>query len=136
MSQREILFKAKRTDNGEWVEGIPKYAEYEIGNWYMITRVHGMDERFGHGNSGNVLLIHDAYEVDPETVCQYTGLTDKNGKKIFEEDIVVLDKGEEYEKNGFVSYSNGVFVIQFEKTWDFLCTNLEYAEIVGNIHDN
>lgn len=120
MSQREILFKAKRTDNGEWVEG---YFTMNPNNEnsYITSNVCG--------------CAHPDL-VDQETVCQYTGLSDKNGHKIFDGDRVALDKDEEYEKNGFVSYSNGVFVIQFEKTWDFLCTNLEYAEIIGNIHDN
>lgn len=85
---REILFKAKRLDNGEWVEGLPTGAR-EDGSYYIVTNVYGMDERFGIGNRGEYRLFHDAYRVDPSTVCEYTGLTDKNGKKIFEHDVVI-----------------------------------------------
>lgn len=126
---REILFKAKRTDNGEWVEGyICKHpSSVQVGEcspWYIHVPPVDPDDNGG------------VYNVDPETVCQYTGLTDKNGKKIFEGDHVLLDAGEEYESTGFVSFSaTGVFVVLFEKTWDFLYTNIEFAEIIGNIHD-
>lgn len=123
MNQREILFKAKTKVTGDWVKGYYVFAAETLGK----DNVHVMFDGYG---------LNKEVEIDQTTVCQYTGLTDKNGNKIFEGDRVVLDKGEEYEKNGFVSYSNGVFVIQFEKTWDFLCTNLEYAEVIGNIHDN
>lgn len=71
---REILFKARRVDNGEWVEG------------YVVVYPSGKTEiRKRCTESPDVLLI---CEVDPETVCQFTGLTDMNDKKIWEHDIV------------------------------------------------
>lgn len=74
---REILFRGKRTDNGEWVHGQYAYllnARTEDGEPIKHMIVDGTP--FGQ-------------TVDPSTVGQYTGLTDKNGKKIFEGDIVV-----------------------------------------------
>lgn len=82
---REILFKAKRIDNGEWVEG-----------WLIKDEVTGQCFIHASGNSVNEsdkvneegCLRFVAFEVDESTICQYTGLTDKKGKKIWENDVV------------------------------------------------
>ena len=78
---REILFRAKRIDNGEWVEGSYHHQKDYYGDpcdkHYIIDGTTTDMEGYG-----------EHCEIDPETICQLTGLTDVNGKRIWENDIV------------------------------------------------
>lgn len=117
---REILFKARRLDNGEWVEGF---------FWKDI---------WGDGESCYILYDGEDYEVDPSTVCQYTGLTDKNGK-IFEGDIVRREtnyygKHSVYDKP--VVWEDDIENDSFGEPYTSgYCIHGGNWEVIGNIHD-
>lgn len=130
---REISFRGKRKDNGNWVYGF--LADYIAGIKASIN-----PEYMGVVDETNF------YCVDPYTVGQYTGLTDKNGKRIFEGDIIRTKKyGKSIGRsnvNGFdifsVIYSPAVFRIEREsppRVFNFVGNGADY-EIIGNIHDN
>lgn len=125
---REILFRGKRTFCDEWVYG-------DLGHYPDRTKINP------HENGQPWLW----YDVFPETVGQFTGLTDENGAKIFEGDIVRYSKmllsGEEYEHKDPVLYLEGGFTVgvYFLNHWlrDIADGNvqLEGIEVIGNIHD-
>ena len=131
---REILFRGLTTPKNKghefdsvWVEGdlITFSGRCFIHPKNNIVRVES--------DLGKLIIMH---EVIPETVGQYTGLTDKNGKKIFEGDIVRLYGGEEYEWVARVGMEKGCWVVLSKYEWDSLETNTKVCEIIGNIHDN
>lgn len=126
---REILFKAKRLDNGELVEGHYYSQVYHKGTieeeWYHFIKPIGSES-------------WDSVRIDVFTLCQYTGLTDINGNKIWESDIVEI-RGED-----------GYYLIEWadgEAEWIMYskmnCNSFDFdnywsheTEVVGNIFDN
>lgn len=122
---REILFMGKRLDNGEWIQG------YLFCIWEKAYICWGM-----------VNDVPDMKEVDPETVRQYTGLTDKYGMKIFESDIVRrTDLHDTKEPSvGFIEYDaeNTAFLIHWTDKQKYSPTFpwKDKIEIIGNIYDN
>ena len=119
--KREILFRGKRVDTGEWVEGSL------IGNDVIVGKIVEFEEDY--------FCTEFWYKVDPETVGQFTGMTDKKGKKLFEGDVYSMGE------------KNILYVVIFDKS-QFIgkqvgnrsLAGLEYwksdIEIVGSVHDN
>ena len=140
-----ILFRGKRTDNGEWVEGY-----YIRASCSEIEAVIIPARSFAELNRTLRLEVDEWWEVDPSTVGQYTGLTDKNGKKIFEGDIVrgrhwtsYNDKNPEdfhlwrvdwSEKSGLITFVDSPTTKARMSIHDF--ADFEEVEVIGNIHDN
>lgn len=125
---REILFRGKRIDNGEWVYGFYVKATH---HWHK-NGVHDdwiVCSAFANGGWFNVVERH---AVDPTTVGQYTGLTDTTGRKIFEGDIVVnaFERALTYSQRE-VAYRDGKFAYVSE----IIGYEPRPVRIVGNIHD-
>lgn len=125
------LFRAKRTDNGKWIVGFYHWINWRDPHTGDIVEV-----------THNVLPIdyQDSYRVDPSTICQCTGLPDKNSRKIFELDIIKSDSDIGIVKFG--RYQNH-FHFGFYVDW-ISCPHLrselgfwnERSSVVGNIFDN
>lgn len=129
---REILFRGKRTDNCEWAYGAPTKDNH--GEMVMVESTFECEEYNCRG--ANCLY------VDENTVGQYTGLTDKNGKRIFEGDILRL--AYHPEEDVIIEWHDGRF--NFRKRnhpkdygYERLCCvqiAVSHLRVIGNIHDN
>lgn len=129
---RDILFKAKRIDNGEWVEGY--YAIVDVVH-YIYS---------GFLCDGGLYVVAERFEVDVNTLCQYTGLNDKLGNKIWDNDLIECKE-----------FSNGYLIKHFlsqvewdddgtgfafkdsKHGWAFMDSLTVYeCQVIGNIYDN
>ena len=127
---REILFRGKRLDTGEWVEGFyatnPEWDRRLYGEHHWIISCKNAFQ----------------YEIDPATVGQYTGLTDRNGKRIFEGDVLVsffCDDVPNYGERSVVLWHKHAWCSRYrdykpETLEDYEMTN--YVDVIGNIYDN
>ena len=125
---REILFKAKRKDNGEWVEGY--YLNIAKINHFICTGKIKLDGAL------KGIIAPEMYVIDPDTLCQFTGLTDKNGRKVWENDIVELPDENVYFKCEWEK-DTARFVLNGDRfTVDFDDYREYEVEVIGNIFDN
>lgn len=151
---REILFRGKRTNSDEWVEGFYyikrcKYAGMEKILHEYATITTGIAETSGAYGERTTTV---EYTVVPETVGQYTGLTDKHGTKIFEGDIIK----QEFRLNGAERAVKSVIEYGIDHPYHRACgvcqrfsdgsgsaivtvemkNGVVFCEVIGNIHDN
>ena len=141
---REILFRGKRCDNDEWVQGYYIRADH---HWHN----HGIHKDWitlGASANGGWFALHNKYAVKSETVGQFTGLTDKNGKRIFEGDIVHILGNQDVEDwknvdyNALIAFIDGGFcaidgTIEEHAFRRYALALMDFdLEVIGNIHDN
>lgn len=144
--ENRFLFRGKRIDNGEWVKGNLIQSCDATDGWETIIipvkNSNMFTKHIGHGY-GN-LGFENWYRVDPSTICQCTGLRDKNGKLIWENDIVGF--WDTYSTESGLAEADCIGkVVWDDETLSFQVTNrlsaesyevLDECSVIGNIFDN
>lgn len=154
-SMRELIFRGKSIETGEWVEGFYLFCEFDAnddGGYYPETPIYVKEHFIVDCFDGDGVASQDIIKVIPETVGQYTGLKDKNGKKVFECDVLRFTDRR-------VWYSTALFTLSYEEETKNLEdlkqfpyedrvvempnvyewwseSDRQYWEVIGNIHDN
>lgn len=130
---RTIKFRGKRVDNGEWI-----YGYYGIKGFETDLEKHYIMVSTLASENTNPFFYFTDIEVIPETVGQFTGLTDKNGKEIYEGDICRDTDGRQLEVGWYNKFAS--FVLKSErwvfKHWFGESCDAEEVEVISNIHDN
>lgn len=134
------LYKAKRIDNGEWVHGYLFNDGFENGRVFVGGFV--IEKYNGTACDEWTVTGINFYEIDPNTICQCTGLKDKNGNLIWENDVVKDEHGNLYKafwQNNYYQFSwicvkSDVFLIGTK--WDLWSFKSFEIEVIGNIFDN
>ena len=124
--KREILFRGKRVDTGEWVEGSL------IWNDVIVGKIVEFEEDY--------FCTEFWYKVDSETVGQFTGMTDKNGTNIFEGDVVRYTDTTSHvveSVNSEIYFDTEMLEFGLKGVNElFHCQFNDEFEVIGNIHDN
>ena len=138
--KREILFRGKGVNDGRWYHG--SYLRMDKTTYCFAEDYEGVnniehfivfDQMTDWGLPNNHIMV----EVDPETVGQYTGLTDKNRAHIFEGDIITARYVNDGRlTKGVVNFLNGCFCVKYDDYNNPAIDMLYEYEIIGNIHDN
>ena len=106
---REILFRGKRLDNGKWVQG---FLVIWGNDYYIAPDINAYTSMGGRGK-GRCMMFGHYYQVLPETVGHFIGMAVKNGKKIFEGDIIVVSTSEKGKTKKYrVEFDNSIFGIR------------------------
>lgn len=136
------LFKAKRVDNGEWVQGNLILSNDAEDGYRAIIIPTNNSNMFTKGGTKGDLGFENWYKVNKDTICRCTGLKDRNGKLIWENDIMVAHLDEDYPEDEtyikIIWHGNGFYVMERGGKDITLISksDQEYFEVCGNIFDN